>query len=230
MILAALALAQTTSANTDVTRLVRQVRAAYANCKAYRDFGTQVIWNVDSRGAKTIWGEWKFKTTFARPAQIRLEVSERKGASRWVSSVLWTIRKGQGSAPENIHFGFDGSVEQVKELRAGFASLASLSFGIADRVPLLLVPSKDPFDLLDEHEWKKGSVEKVRGYDCELLRSHDSSVKLWIDKRTSLLVQIQEQNDIGGGRRTLKEVFYRPTLNTQVQQNEFKGPDPSGKE
>ncbi|MCC7436202.1 MAG: hypothetical protein IT363_16120 [Methanoregulaceae archaeon] len=229
MILAALALAQTTSATTDVTRLVRQVRAAYATCKTYRDFGTQMIWNVDKARTKTIWGEWKFNTTFARPAQIRLEVSERKGASRWVSSVLWTIKKGQGSAPAQIHFGFDGSVERVKELRAGFASLASLSFGIADRVPLLLAPSKDPFDLLDEHEWKVGAMDKVRGHDCYVLRSEDSSVKLWIDKRTSLLVQIHEQNDVGGGRSTLKVVQYTPTLNTQVQQNEFKGPVPSGK-
>lgn len=229
MVLAALALAQTTSATPDVARLVRQVRAAYANCKTYRDVGTQVIWNIDSRGTKAIWGEWKFNTTFARPAQIRLEVSERKGASRWVSSVLWTTRKGQGSAPAQIHFGFDGSIEQVKELRAGFASLASLSFGIADRVPWLLIPSKDPFDLLDEHEWKKGSAEKLRGYDCDVLGSGDSSVKLWIDKRTSLLVQIQEQNDLGGGSSTLKVIKYTPTLNTQVLQNEFKGPASSGK-
>jgi len=228
-ILAALALAQTTSSTPDVARLVRQVRAAYTNCKTYRDVGTQVIWNIDSRGTKSIWGEWKFNTTFARPAQIRLEVSERKGASRWVSSVLWTISKGKGPAPAVIHFGFDGSVEQVKELRAGFASLASLCFGIADRVTLLLVPSKDRFDLLDEHEWKKGSAEKLRGYDCDVLRSRDSSVKLWIDRRTSLLVQIQEQNDLGGGSSTLKVVSYTPKLNTKVQESEFRGPASSGK-
>ena len=220
-LLAALALTQATARPVDVARLVRQVRAAYKSCKTYRDHGTQVIWNIDSRGSKTIWGEWKFATIFERPAKLRLEVNERSG-SRWVTSVLWTPRKGSISSSARLYIGLDGSVTRVDDLWTGFSSLATLCSGIADRVPVLLIPSKEPFDLLDEHKWKSTGVERLGGRDCYVLRSSDSSSKIWVDKRTTLIVQLHEWRDHGGGRSTLKMVQYTPKINIRVQGSEFK--------
>lgn len=216
MIFAALVLTQT-SKPPEVSQLVRQVRAAYRNCGAYRDVGTQVIWNIDKSRTKTIWGQWKFATIFARP-QLRLEVSERKNGA-WVSSVLWTDK-----STTKLFIGIDRSVQTVDLLRSGLMSLTTLCFGIADRVPFLLLPLIEQYDLFEELEWKAGAPTKVRGRDCYVLVSRDSSMKLWIDRRSSLLVQIHESTDHGGGRRTLKIVEYTPTLNTKVQQSEFKGP------
>jgi hypothetical protein len=227
--LVAVALFLPLHAPAEVDRLVRQVRTTYSTCKTYRDSGTQTIWRIDSKGAKAVWGEWKFATIFARPKKLRLEVSEREGGNKWMTSVLWTTAraKGSGSARGEVgrlHMGLDGSEHAVPDLEMGLISLASLCFGIANQVPRLLMPSDYLPSVLDLYKWKMNGAETINGRECSVLTSTDSSVKLWIDKRTSLLLQQHEKTDLGGGLSTLKAIQFTPSINAKVEDKEFKGP------
>lgn len=229
MMLATIALILPVHAPIEVDRLVRQVRTTYSGCKTYRDSGTQTIWRIDSKGSKAVWGEWKFATIFARPKKLRLEVSEREGGNKWMTSVLWTTASTKGSrSPRGeigrLHIGLDGSENPVSDLETGLIALSSLGFGIANQVPRLLMPSDYLSSALDLNKWKMGGAEKIKERECSVLISTDSLVKLWIDKRASLLIQLQEKTDLGGGLSTLKVVQFTPSINAKVEDKEFKGP------
>jgi hypothetical protein len=227
--LAAIALFLPVHAPNEVDRLVRQVRTAYSGCKTYRDSGTQTIWRIDSKGAKAVWGEWKFATIFARPKKLRLEVSEREGGNKWMTSVLWTTTSTKGSSSSRreigrLHIGLDGSENSVTDLETGLIALSSLGFGIANHLPRLLMPPDYLSGVLDLNKWKMSGAEKIKERECSVLISTDSLVTLWIDKRTSLLLQLKEKTDLGGGLSTLKAIQFTPSINSKVEDKEFKGP------
>lgn len=227
--LAAIALFLPVHSPNEVDRLVRHVRTTYSGCKTYRDSGTQTIWRIDSKGAKAVWGEWKFATIFARPKKLRLEVSERDINNKWMTSVLWTTVGAKGSRSSRgevgrLHIGLDGSEQSVPDLDTGLISLAGLSFGIANQVPRLLMPSDYLSSVLGLYKWKMSGAEKIKERECSVLISTDSSVKLWIDKRTSLLLLLHEKTDLGGGLSTLKAIQFTPSVNAKVEDREFKGP------
>ncbi len=229
MMLVAFALILPVHATTEVDRLVRQVRTTYSTCKTYRDSGTQTIWRIDSKGSKTAWGEWKFATIFARPKKLRLEVSEREGGNKWMTSVLWTTAGAKGSRSSRgevgrLHIGLDGSENSVTDLETGLIALSSLGFGIANQVPRLLMPSDYLPSVLGLYKWKMSCAEMIKERECSVLISTDSSAKLWIDKRTSLLLQQHEKTDSGGGISTLKVITFTPSVNAKVEDKEFRGP------
>jgi hypothetical protein len=86
------------------------------------------------------------------------------------------------------------------------------------------MPSDYLPSVLDLYKWKMSGAEKIKERECSVLISTDSSVKIWIDKRTSLLLQQHEKTDLGGGLSTLKVIQFTPSVNAKVEDKEFKGP------
>ncbi len=216
-------------APAEVARLIRQIRTTYSTCKTYRDSGTQTIWRIDKKGSRTVWGEWKFSTIFARPKHLRLEISERAGPNKWLTSVLWTVPGSKAtSTPKReigrLYIGLDGSQEPVTDLESGLVALSSLSFGIATQVPSLLLPSPSSSTVLDLYKWKLGKGERVKEKECSVLISNDSLVKLWIDKKTFLIRQVQDTTDLGDGPSSVRVVQFAPEINVKVLDSEFVGP------
>lgn len=198
---------QSPSAQQIMDRMI----SVYASCNSYVDEG-KVRTIFLGNGRRTV---KRFSTAFVRPSDFRFEYKERREDDKWNRYIIWkgaesvktwwSVRPGVES-PQNLSFALGGA--------AGVSSLA------ATTVPTLLMPemtignlikSLSELKLIGEEEVNGSNAYKIEGIDWR-----KSTVTLWVDRGSLLIVKIYQRTRVGTFE-TETTTTYKPQVNVVAQ-------------
>jgi RNA polymerase sigma factor (sigma-70 family) len=213
-------------AKLSAKQIVERMAKTYADCKSYRDSGMVKTLFVGPVGNRTV--EKPFTTAFVRPDRFRFDYKEMIGdeekrfliqAKAKEVRTWWDVKPGV-EKPESLALALGGA--------AGVSSLSSLN------IPQLLLPDKMGRSRLVLAEPKRAEDAKLGKVDCFRVEGKFGAnpmrrqrLLLWIDKKTYLVRQIDEQA-LFDDFRTEQTTTYDPTIDGKIADKllEFDPPAP----
>jgi outer membrane lipoprotein-sorting protein len=203
--------------------ILERMAEVYANCKTYRDTG--VIKNVYVRGEKEETWTDNFRIAFVRPDRFRCESDDHRFAS--IGSVhrylLWKNR-------EEIRVWRKGrDVETVASLNLALENDYVIGeYDPVRVVPRLLMPKEKIRGerLQDLSQLRRADDARVGEVDCVCLKSN-SSVTLWIDKKSFLLRKLESST--GDKFWLYQTTTYNPVINEELPEKLLELNPPAAK-
>ncbi|MHB9138388.1 MAG: M56 family metallopeptidase, partial [Victivallaceae bacterium] len=203
--------------------IIAKMAETYAKCKTYQDSGTVKTLFIKADGDMTI--EKPFSTVFIRPNQFRFEYKEKVDSyiKEKPGYIVW--RKGDEVL---TWFVARPDITKVKSLDSGLAGATGVSSGSAHTIPALLMSEISGKKLSGIKEVKMLENAVFDGSSCyriqgKFICSGDngkvvkSPMIIWIDKNTSLVRRIDEQNVFPGSNfRTEDTTTYHPEININI--------------
>lgn len=198
-------------------KIVDAMYAAYAKCTTYVDTGTVVCGDAHI----------KFKTFYSRPNKF---YSEFRSTDYYKGRhVLWCkgslVSKDPKDIPENRRegsyletFSWDDGNDKIEadELGMALAGATGISLGGASTVAGILFP-KEAYGISykDMPDFRVIKPENVQGTLCDVLYSERSDVRIWIARKSHLLIR----EDTTLTERCRIEI--KPKLNIKIPDSQF---------
>lgn len=185
---------------------------AYKACTSYRDSGVST-----TKITKGPILQKPFKTAFMRPGRFRFEFSQQVLFSKqlWVVWTDGTTVRGWSTV---------GNWSRADDLQSALAEATGVSGGTALMVPTLLLPADGSGALLKQMT----DVERIADSDvgaahCYCLRGRlgESSVTVWIDQQTHLLLRMERLSKSDDLEAT-EVTTYEPEIDIQIADAELE--------
>jgi hypothetical protein len=172
--------------SAEAESLLARVAAAYAACRTYRDEGVATTTFIGTSLHRT--ERRPFSTRFVRPGGFLFEYRRRRCEDHWEQYATW-----MDGARVRTWCRILDDRQPTTSLRSALAAAAGWTSGVADRVPLLLMPG------LGENHWLESVRRSARiveapeaaGHGCVVVESPGVPGRIeqvWID-RSSLLIR-----------------------------------------
>jgi hypothetical protein len=215
--------------------ILARTRAAYANCRTYRDSGestTVVVMGPQPWERRT--SIKRFRTAFERPQSLFFEYRDVGVGpeSEWSRALVcagpdgiltWSTLRIAQEPPKSIH--------------AALYHLMCVSGGTSGTTPWLLVPTPERCPLPESHSAWIAGTDRLGGSECFRVRGHDrlgTPFDVWIDPRTHAVRRISETRTFAGGSRsgagftTQTVTTFEPVFDEPVDPASFRFVPPDG--
>jgi thiol-disulfide isomerase/thioredoxin len=183
---------------------------AYAGCTSYRDSGSVETTFLSEGGTRV--ASLTFSTAFVRPDKFRFEYQEDDGTR--TRYIVW-----RNGADVRTWWTLKGEVTG-KTLSLALAGATGVSSGTAHTVPVMLLPEEVSGASLTNYLENVERMEDsdVGGASCYALRgTHGTSrTALWIDRRTHLLREIDQETQFDDFR-TVRVTSYEPSVDAEIE-------------
>lgn len=194
-------------------QIMDQVISTYASCASYLDEGEVRTLFLTPRGKRT--DVKPFSTAFVRPTDFRFEFRDRTGDGEddWTRYIVWRSPKAV-----KTWWTIDPGVETVENLSMAIAGATGVSGGSAFVIPSLLLPEMSGMRYASLSNLKLIGEERVGGSGAYKIEGQDrdgTTVTLWIDKESLLIVQLFERTKFPDFE-TETTTIYKPRVNVEI--------------
>jgi len=208
----------------EAREVVDRMANVYATCASYRDKG--FVTDTFFRKGSTEVEKTPFSTAFVRPDRFRFEYRDQfPSSARWYRHIIHSDASGTRTWGDPCESG----VVQEKSLELAIGGFAGVSGGSSDRVPSMLLPSKDSCGATDLFQLKRLPDENLDGAACyriEGMNDLGEVESLWIDQQSMLLRRIDESCAFPDFR-VETETTYEPEIGVTITQRELNFAPPA---
>jgi outer membrane lipoprotein-sorting protein len=186
--------------------IVSQPKAAYRECKTYRDTGFLTAWLFTDSGSSR--EDYVFSTVMQKDGAFRFEFGV-PGIPK-SAYVVW-----ENNSEAFVWHGLRQEKSRLASGASGLAQASGISHGLSTSVPPLLIGNEVVRGVFDLTDLVRGKDGYMNGQPCFELtgKSPGDTTTIWIDQKTYLIRSIEE-NSSDGESKTV--ITYFPQINESI--------------